>query len=201
MTHTCITTSQIAAVDADPYLDTGEISKAALLDALRCPLTCHPSDKSRVSQIIADIKSSGNLVYLPTEKSAQDFLHAVSLGDYFNVPFKAKAAYCRAYINMRNAAAGSGARSPWKQKRPASEAFDYDQLANKVAAVISKNDKPQPQPQPRPQPSGIAANFFDAPGPPNDVFKDGFNNRLNEGIHPTRLPYNNAGSYGSTGTR
>jgi len=233
MTHTCITTSQIAALDADPSRDLDEISKEVLLDVLCCPLTCHPTDKLHVSRIIADIKSSGILTYLPTERSSKDALHAVSLGDYFNVAFDQKSAYCRAYIDMRNAASGNGSTygkqkraasnavdydqiankvaavlgdtaagngSPYgKQKRAASDTVDYNQIANKVAAVLGKGNMPQPQAS-----EGVAkqmAEFFDVPGVPNDVFKNGFNNRLNDGIHPTRLPYNGAGQYSSTGTR
>ena len=125
----------------------------------------------------------------------------MNLGDYFDVPHNEKASYCRGYMNTSKAATGSGARSPWKPKRPASAAFDYDQLANKVAAVLGQNDKPQPQPSEAAAKQNGLENFFDAPGLSNEVFKDGFNNRLNDGIHPTRLPYNSAGSYGSTGTR
>ena len=58
-----------------------------------------------------------------------------------------------------------------------------------------------PQPQVSEDVAKQMGHFFGVPGVPNDVFKNGFNNRLNDGIHPTRLPYNGAGSYSSTGKR
>ena len=63
------------------------------------------------------------------------------------------------------------------------------------------NDSYKPQPKVSEDVAKQMGHFFGVPGVPNDVFKNGFNNRLNDGIHPTRLPYNGAGSYSSTGTR